>query len=157
MNARDIERRIYGIYGSRAAIMVPRVSCGLVYWGECDILMMSGAGYLTEFEIKVSASDLRREWKKDRWNNAILLRAFRERIKKYYIVMPDTVFEKAGDCIPETIGAGVLVLPTSTQAPQYPRVPIRPRANAARKLTQQEQFQLARLGCFRYWTEINKK
>ena len=51
----------------RQEILVPNVSWGLVSWGECDLLAVSAAGYVTEYEIKLSLADFKREWGKKRW------------------------------------------------------------------------------------------
>ena len=64
-------------------------------WGECDLLKVEKSGYLTEFEIKTSVADLQREWKKKRWTNSFYFDKFRKTIRRYFIVLPKAIAEKA--------------------------------------------------------------
>ena len=79
-------------------------------WGECDLLKVEKSGYLTEFEIKTSVADLQRERKKKRWTNSFYFDKFRKTIRRYFIVLPKAIAEKAAPHIPEAVGAGVMTV-----------------------------------------------
>ena len=59
----EMECRLADYFGYRKNLIVPNV-----YWGldmhECDLLVLSQAGYATEIEIKISIADLRADAKK---------------------------------------------------------------------------------------------
>ncbi len=161
MNAEDVTRALIKMINIRTNIAVPNVSWGFAHWGECDLLCMSSSGYLTEYEIKVSRSDLKREWNKDRWVDPRFNNVFREMVKNYYIVMPQKMADTCLDLIPEDVGAGIIVADFTDD--RFPTRPPRatnikdPVPNKARKMTDEEKFQLARLGTMRYWSRFFNK
>jgi len=62
VDANWIERVIYAKYtGNHEYIMPTATPPG---WWECDIFSLTKAGYMNEFEIKVSRSDFKADWKK---------------------------------------------------------------------------------------------
>jgi hypothetical protein len=145
-----MEVAIAKYYGVRQNIIVPNISWGLPGMHECDMFIISRAGLVTEIELKRSKSDLLADFKKghdhkDRAN----------RICEFYYGMPEDLYEKVKNLIPE--GAGIL----TCQRPDWDesgmriyvnekRKPLR-RKNA-RKLTEKEQFKIAWLGTMRIWT-----
>lgn len=155
MNSDDVMRALVRGMNLRTSLLVPNVSWGLIYWGECDLLKMSGAGYLTEYEIKVSVSDFRREWKKKRWNNPIHRKAFERRIKNYWIVAPKKIAAKIIPEMPDGIGL-MAVNESSITRREFVEVIIPTKSNPARPLTEKEKFQLARLGTLRFWSRFMK-
>ena len=165
MKAIDIQKAMARTIDLRVKLLVPNVSWGLVSWGECDLLAMSGSGYLTEYEIKVSAADIKREWRKKRWvSGGRRLAAFNTLIKEYYMVVPQKLEQVAIDNMPDFVGGGIIV--ADYQPPEYMRRHQNPGPrwvrNAtinkdARKLNAEERFQLARLGTLRYWSKLLKE
>lgn len=121
ISAADMERVIAHRHPARTNLVVPRVSWGFVPWGESDVLAVTEAGYITEYEIKRSMADLRKEWQKRRWEKAQLRIEFSERIKEYFIVVPEEIADAAlaeivsgpkADMLPYRI-AGLLSITTS--------------------------------------------
>lgn len=159
MKAADVEIELVRHLDFRVNLLVPNVSWGLIHWGECDLLSMSAAGFLTEYEIKVSAADIKREWSKARWTNPRHRLQFDSLIKEYYMAVPAKLFEVARDTMPEDIGGGVVVV--DYEWPDHPGFGPRPHRvieaktnRKARKLAPPEQFKLARLGTMRYWSRL---
>lgn len=159
MTERDIQLALSYRHVYRSELVVPNVSMA---WGECDLLAVSLSGYLTEYEIKVSLSDLKREWKKERWNDdsyyyAQAHKFFSESIKSYWIAVPDWMAEKAAARIPDWVG----LISVGSEPHEYegafrgmrPLFEIRkPRVNRkAKKITPDEWIKLGRKGVAKYW------
>lgn len=167
MKADDVARSLIKRLNVRTHLIVPRVSWGLVNWGECDVLAMTGAGYLTEYEIKISASDVRREWKKKRWTSPRYRQSFDALIKEYYMVVPEKLLDVVLETMPEDIGGGVIVADRMQERQRWWPEDKEPEPYAAcvqnavsnrraRALTDREKYQLARLGTMRYWSLLAK-
>jgi hypothetical protein len=123
---------------------------------ECDLLMLSKAGYATEVEIKVSKSDLIADKKKRHGH-----RDYKNRIKYLYFAIPEKLKDDI-DHIPER--AGIIVVREGT-ALRYnseagKRIPTdyvtcdiirKPETMSTYKFTDSERYQLARLGALRIW------
>lgn len=146
MTIEDIEIAVSKHWGIRAHVVVPNAS-----WGagvhECDLLILTNSGYLTEIEIKTTKADLVKDLKKEHGHRS-------DRIKKLYYAMPDTVLHKNGtlSLIPE--GAGVLRVWKSEYGEAEYCCTVEREATAngrAKPLTADEQFQIARLGAMRIW------
>jgi len=169
MKSNDVQRALIGAIDTRAKLAVPNVSWGLVNWGECDLLVMSGSGYLTEYEIKVSAADIKREWKKDRWTIPGFRNQFNNLIKEYYMAVPAKLVDVVKETMPPDIGGGIVVADFEFRNRSYedPRVTYPDKRakwiqsaktnSRARKLTDKEQYQMARLGTLRYWSLFKAK
>ncbi len=156
MDSNDVMRVLYQRLGCQQQLLVPRVSWGLVNWGECDVLALSDRGYLTEYEIKISRADIRREWKKRRWTSHRMKQAWRQMVRRYYMAVPHDLMDSAVEFMPEDVGGGVIVV-------DYPHkwgragfaITQKAKTNTtARKLTDRERMQLGRLGTMRYWGEF---
>lgn len=124
---------------------MPNISWGLVGMHECDLFIITKAGIATEVEIKISKSDLLADFKKGH-NHADKS----GRITYLYYAMPETMYEKCKSLIP--LEAGILTCHRTDWDSgriyvKEQRKPVR-RKNA-RKLTTEEQFKVARLGCLR--------
>ena len=162
MNADDVTRALVRGMDIRRTLTVRNVSWGFVQWGECDLLALSNAGYLTEYEIKVKPADIYREWNKKRWGHEPYRRAFDGMIRRYYMVVPQKIQAVAEFAMPEDVGGGVIV--ADFERPNHP-IPgtvahcvKAARVNKkARKLNDKERLQLARLGTMRYWSRFLKE
>ena len=131
----------------RANLIVPNV-----YWGmnvhECDLLVVSRAGYLTEIEIKVSRANLKADAKKWHGHES-------DQIKRLFFALPDYL-EHCIDMVPERAGI-ILVRPMQQKdidAGWSPRCrEIRPakRNPAATKISDADRYKIARLGALRIW------
>jgi len=131
----------------RVNLIVPNV-----YWGmnihECDLLVVSKAGYLTEIEIKVTRADLRADAKKWHGHES-------RKIKRLFFALPDYL-EHCLDMVPERAGI-ILVRPNTDLSEAWVSPPrcreIRPakRNPAASKISDADRYKIARLGALRIW------
>lgn len=143
MKTIDIETAIAREFNYRNNLIVPCVSWGFDIH-ECDILICSKAGYLTEIEIKISKSDLLAEKKKAHKHND-------NRIKSFYYAVPIEMKDYAIELIPEN--AGLL----SARKSESGLVTIKTEKNCipnknAKPIEIYEQYKLARLGAIKIWT-----
>ncbi len=65
-------------------------------WGECDMLVVTHAGYTIEYEIKISVSDFRADFRNKSWKHDLLRdpestrwRPTRWRPTRFFFVVPD--------------------------------------------------------------------
>lgn len=137
-----------GPFSYQRFIAVENVSWGFVTW-EADLLVCSASGYLYEVEIKISISDLKRDRSKRRW---VIGRGINERVRGMWFAMPPQVWahKDAPASVPD--GCGVIVVdPGGEHLWDRCRVERPCKRQPARKLSDTEQLQLARLGVMRYW------
>ena len=111
---------------------------------ECDVLVMTKTGYLTEIEIKRSWSDFLADFKKEHHHQS-------EYIKKFYYCVPVSIVDKVAEYLKNNDEevkptSGIITYDedgyiktywASIEAP-YPK-----------KLFLEQQLELARLGCMR--------
>lgn len=148
MTCLDIEIAIARYYGTRQNMVVPNVSWGLGLH-ECDLLIVSGSGYATEIEIKVSKSDLKKDAEKRHGHKSA-------RIKNLFFAVPKNL-EPFIEFIPEH--AGIFICEEIRGNPEYKRGTIvvtmlRPCTSTpgAKPLTEKELRQLGRLASMRIWS-----
>lgn len=138
----EIEVAVARYFNSNALVIVPNVSWGLLRY-EADMLLLTRSGYAWEVEIKVSRADLLRDKKKKHQHDS-------PKVKRLWFAIPECLTSSIDD-IPER--AGVLVV----DGEGYIKPVRQPVPNPdARKLSQSEQFQLARLGALRIWSLKSK-
>ncbi len=145
----EMECALANYFNPRTNLIVPNVSWGMGLH-ECDLLILSQAGYLTEVEIKVSKADLKRDQKK--WHGHRSLA-----IKRLFFALPH--YLESIDCIemvPER--AGIIIVSAKDNVPgEYPWAPrcreIRPaqRNKAPGKVDDYGRYKIARLGALRIW------
>ena len=150
----DIEVALSYLFDYRRNIIIPNLSWGIGIH-ECDIFIIrTNSGYAIECEIKISKSDLLNDANKkhDHSDN---------RIKEFYFAIPEYLYESCKDFIPKH--AGIITCEIYRNKPKATIVR-KPIANKnARKLTQEEQFKIAKLGLLRVWRlkeklcNLNKK
>ena len=146
----------------RQNLVVPNVSWGLATnesrsLHECDILILTPTGYATEIEIKISKADLLKDFSKRHNHNHNLIR-------RLYYAVPDKLKDIALTYIPYNAGLmtveyidamtykwdkklGRIEIPY-----KYKRVKTIKEASInkdSRKWTNEERYQLARLGTMR--------
>ena len=145
----EMELALVSYFNYRQSLIVPNV-----YWGmgihECDLLIVSKAGYLTEVEIKITRSDLKADAKKWHGHRSDI-------IKRLFFALPD--YLESIDCIemvPER--AGIIIIKPKDNVPgEYPYSPrcreIRParRNKVAGKISDRDRYKIARLGTLRIW------
>jgi hypothetical protein len=151
MKATEIEIAVAEHIGIRQHLIVPNVSWGLGLAHECDILYITKSGYAHEVEIKVSRSDLLRDQKKRKYGDYFRECHYHEcLVRSLTFAIPAEMGSSIPD-IPEY--AGVLLVEPH---PRKKRLVCREVRKAkpykdARKLTDEERFNLARLGAMRIW------
>lgn len=134
----EIEVAIARHFGVRQNIIVPNVCWGFNIH-ECDLLIISKAGYLTEIEIKVSLQDLKKDSQK--WHSHK-----DNRIKQLYFAFPAKL-AKHIQYVPAH--AGVIIVSTRGRCTTIAN----PKTNAnAKPLCIDDQFKIARLGTMRIWS-----
>lgn len=154
--------RRFGMFDFSRNLCVDNVSWGLGLPWEADLIVMSGSGYLTEVEVKISVSDLKRDAAKHKHTVRLAEDGvyYTKLIRRFYYAMPEAVWKKAGDrLLPIPGDAGVILI---TVDPGRPGSNILPKLVAsevrkakvnmrAEKLDLKRRYELARLGCLRYW------
>lgn len=109
---------------------------------ECDMLVLSKAGFLTEIEIKRSYSDFLADFKKNHHHES-------ELIKYFYYAVPESILEKARDFLNENNFLpidGILCYDEDLNIRTVREAISRPDT---RKLFIEQQFEVARLGAMR--------
>jgi len=142
----DMEVRLARWFDYRLNLIVPNVHWGQ-YKHECDLLIVSKAGYVTECEIKTSRADLRNDRKKWHGHNG------GQQIKFLYFAVPPELEQAAIEFAPER--AGILLVYSKDQM-QNPWLRVRRARDAipnkeATKVTAGERYNAARLGALRIW------
>ena len=146
MKTLDIEIKMMQHLNIRQNIIVPNVSWGMYIGGkimhECDLLMLSSSGYATEIEIKVSKSDLLKDDEKRHKHK-------HHCITQLYFAVPLKLKDVALNCIPERAGLYTLEKRKSDGCIFVKKEKKAIRRNPAIKWTDEDRFQLARLGTMR--------
>ena len=141
INSTDIEIALAQHFGCRQNIIVPNVSWGL-WIHECDLLVVTKAGYAIEVEIKVSRADIKKDAMKRHGH-------IDPRIKAFYFAIPKTLMT-AADLIPER--AGIISVNEDRPGWLVCRIERKPAiSKEARKLTPEERLKVAHLGAMRIW------
>jgi len=141
-----MEVAIAKYFGIRQHIIVPNISWGF-FRHECDLFLIRKSGYGFEVEIKRSKSDMLADFKKkhghkDRMN----------RIVQLYYAFPEELLPKVKDLVPEDCGI-ITVAHNEWNNRAYASMHRdAKRKKGAKRLTEKEQLQIARLGTLRIWT-----
>ena len=144
MTIEDIEIAVAKHWNIRVFVIVPNAS-----WGagvhECDLLILSSSGYLTEIEIKTTKADLVKDLKKEHQHRS-------DKIKQLYYALPDRVLNanETKKLIPAR--AGILRIWKSEYGNYNCGMEREATINKiAEPLSEVERFQIARLGAMRVW------
>jgi hypothetical protein len=129
----------------RENLIVPNISSGMGIH-ECDLLVISKAGYATEVEIKVSKSDLKKDAEKWHKHESDIIKELYFAIPKYLTDCIEYIPARAGiftvDRNPITIynfnPFAVVIIRPATIKGNY-------------KFSDEEKFKVARLGTMRIW------
>ena len=140
----DMEIALMRHIGVRANTIVPNISWGLIDH-ECDLLVMTGSGYLWEIEIKVSLGDLKKDAEKPHNH-------FSPKIKRLYFAIPKKL-ENHINLIPER--AGIFIVKKNEDInsmdwkPYFIEIKRRPIEQKTQSISDSDKYQLARLGTMR--------
>lgn len=133
---------------------------------ECDVLAVTNDLRIIDIEVKISRSDLKADYKKDkwwyrhwRWNQAHgpdMLRDHPPKVWKHYYAMPKEIWKpELLDCLPSK-NSGILLLWEHCGKIQ---VSCERRATTnkdAHRLTSQQAIDIARLANLRMWDARTK-
>lgn len=140
---RDIQIALARFFDSRANLVVPNVSWGLMPH-ECDVVVLTQAGYCIEVEIKISKADLKADLKKEHGHNP---RGYDgANIHKLFFAMPDKM--DTAEChalVPAK--AGIIFVDEKGNC----RTARPGEKNGFPKWEDRQRFALARLGAIRIW------
>lgn len=145
----EMELALVHYINHRQNVIVPNIQWGMNIH-ECDLFIVTKAGYAKEIEIKVDKYDLLKDkQKKHKHYNPI--------IKELYFAIPDYLL-KYKEHIPDR--AGIYV---ATRAIKGDHIFISIHRNAertnAKELSDYDKFNVARLGTMRIWglkAKLNK-
>jgi hypothetical protein len=140
----EMEISIMKLFGIRQNIIVPNISWGFDGIHEIDLFILRKSGLAIEVEIKRSIADLKADFKKMHHHSS-------NRICKMYYAIPEELLEKSISLVPEDCGI-ILCYKINNNQQNIARARIYREAKLrknSRKLTSEEQFKIARLGCLR--------
>jgi len=148
LTTKEIEYCVAKIFSINKNIIVPNISYG-AHVHECDMFILNKFGYVTEVEIKISLSDLKKDLEKKHHHES-------NRIERLFFAIPAWMKEYK-DLIPSQ--AGIILIYDIYESKskgnyEYLRLP-KPNKNA-HKFTLEEQLNVARLGCLRIWNYKKK-
>lgn len=135
----EMELALSRHFNRRANLIVPNISWGLNLH-ECDLLILSKAGFATEVEIKTSKADLKKDKEKQHGH-------YSEKIRRLYFAVPEKISEEfALEHIPER--AGLIVVNKKGYCFEKKKCAVNTKARA---FSDEERFKMARLGALRIW------
>ena len=139
----------------RTDLPLPNLSWGMLDY-EADLIMMNKSGYLTEFEIKRSYSDLCADFKKKIFHNS-------EVIRQFYYVLPIGIKDKAVALFEEKKQEffngrmpAIILYTEDRRLEFYNRGYCANLPGKKRHLFYEERYQIARLCTMRYWSLLEK-
>lgn len=133
-------------HARRHIVVVPNVSWGLFPW-EADLIVARKSRYLVEIETKISMAD----WKADFAKGKFGLREFADMVREFWYCAPERLAARWTE-LPLPEFAGVIAI-TEDDKIKILR-PAKTR-KTARKLTDKEILQIARLGAIKAWRRHN--
>lgn len=123
-------------------IILPNAYWGAGLYHECDLLVISGSGYATEIEIKISKSDLKKDSKKPHGHIS------KQKLIKYlYFAVPEYLLP-IEEYVPER--AGIMVVYYKYNRYRV-RIDRKPKMQECRKWTDAEIMNVLRLQSMRVW------
>lgn len=144
----DMEIGISNLFDYSRNIIVPNLSWGFNIH-ECDLFIVRESGYAFEVEIKRSKSDLIKDFKKNHNHQDK-----ENRLCELYYAIPTDLLDSCQTIIPENAGIIVCknVYTKKGKKKQVANIIKKAkRIKGARRLTQEEQFKIARLAGMRIW------
>ena len=146
MTANQVEIKVAMLLNYRVYTIVPNVSWGLGLSHECDMLCLDRKGRFTEIEIKVSASDLKADFKKAHGHQSNI-------ISRLFYAMPIALCEKYADLIPRDCGIIAIKQQEIRGALVYRAEYYRQCRHRVKQLPSSDTIQkFMELGCMRIWT-----
>lgn len=128
-------------FGTRANLIVPNVSWGLEIH-ECDLLVLTPAGYAYEIEIKISRADIIKDKEKSHGHDS-------EKIKYLYFAIPEKLLSCV-EYIPERAGILSVFYRGDDATALCGRIRT-PKSHNNYQFSLSERCDMARLGTMRMW------
>jgi hypothetical protein len=149
----DIELAVMREFDHRQNLIVNGINSWAIegLFHECDMLVVSKAGFLTEIEIKVSKADLIKDKLKQHGHRS-------SRIKRFYFAVPEKLVDFALEEIPERAGLYAARYVEGNldgyPAGRYPKIRLVKQCQylKTRPVSDAERYQIARLGAMRIYT-----
>lgn len=146
LNEESIQIALGNHYGrDTGMIAVPNVLMyskdGGMY--EADFITITKSGYLTEVEIKISISDFRADFKKQRYHDSL-------HVNSLYYALPKELYQKHKEEIDSScdkVGAGIILIRSDSW---WDAIVKKPKLRKVKPLTIYEKLDYARLGCMRW-------
>lgn len=147
----QIECAVAEYFGVRNNIIVPNVSWGFFATHEADMVIINKTGYLTEVEIKRSWQDFLADFRKTTTHDE-------GKVMYKYFAVPYELREKVRAYLAECnrMDWGVVSYTESGEAFIHYHPSNFGRSDKSKKLSLEERFEIARLGCMRVW-RLKKK
>lgn len=111
---------------------------------EADLIYITGAGYLTEIEIKVNINDFRNDFNKKIYHSSQLVSAL-------YYAIPNELFDKYHDEICEAIKDKAGLITVNRGEVRY-RIRA-PKRTTAKRLNNEQITEFLRIGCLKWFKE----
>lgn len=153
MTAKIIQKRLAIMLDYCTNVVVPNTNATGY---EADLLCLMRSGFLDEYEIKISVSDLKREFAKDNRTKVakhrhLLAQATYPRmipVRRFSIVLPEDLVIPSSLIVPAHIG----IVRVPIDGRRHPTIERKPKLLPGyRKLFDNEQWSIVRLGYIRYW------
>lgn len=156
LTERQIQAIMWRELQSRSKIVMPNYTPKC--WHECDLWAVTRAGYVQEYEIKVSVRDFVADAEKtDRWRTCTkhgrLTRHDLCGPNQFWFVLPDSV----AALVEIPAWAGLIKIVTSTRGRHH----VVPASNGPRlhtKHVDEKEIERAKVACYyRYWQERERR
>lgn len=141
----EIEDAVVRHFDPFRNLIVPNIADGLGIH-ECDVLILTPAGYAYEVEIKTSRADLIRDKQKPHGHR-------HKKIKALYFAIPETLIKDI-EHIPERAGIFIIKPIKHWHDDSYyflAELIKKPEITGRYKFTDDERYRMARLGTIRMW------
>ena len=139
----DIEIAVARLFDFRKYNIVPNISWGFHGLHECDLFLVNSSKYCYEVEIKISKSDFLKDFEKRHGHKS-------NYIKDFYYAMPETLYEKVKEQIPEHAGAITCEVSRGRVVANIVKNPISNKN--AKKISLEDELKILRLATMRIWS-----
>lgn len=146
MTTTELETAVVNLIDPRLNAIVPNISWGLGLRHECDLLYLDPKNRFTEVELKVSAADLRADFKKAHGHGS-------DFISRLVYAVPSELLPLAEELVPRNCGI-IAAYDGYPVVASWHRIP---RHNPMKKPSQDKIIKFLRLGAIRIWRNTRVK
>ena len=148
MTERQIQLVLFREFGRRAQVAIPNYTP--MRWHECDLALVTVAGYFREYEIKLSVADFRADGRKSQ-KHRLLAEGHPFGPVQFWYVVPQGLL--AGESLPPWAGLIEMEQRPRWRLPCIVRVTDGPRLHAE-KASERMVGHMRSVSYFRYWDAI---